>query len=110
MEELRCLDGVGGAAHGYGGETAIGLAGGTTHRAADQTSAPLLRGGAQVGYATSGTWSPLLKRYLALGHVGSEHATPGTELEIELTVEHRRKRARVTVRELPFFNPARKRA
>ena len=75
-----------------------------------RASAPLLRGGTQVGYATSGTWSPLLKRYLALGHVGAEHATPGTELEIELTVEHRRKRARVTVRELPFFNPPRKRA
>lgn len=74
-----------------------------------RASAPLLRGGRQVGYATSGTWSPLLKQYLALGHVHAAHAAPGTALEIELTVEHRRKRAGVVVRTLPFFDPPRKR-
>ncbi len=67
-------------------------------------------GGAQVGYATSSSWSPLLKRYLALAHVETRHASPGTQLEIEITVEHRRKRARATVQALPFFNPDRKRA
>jgi aminomethyltransferase len=66
--------------------------------------------GRQVGYATSGTWSPLLKRYLALAHVRADHAAPGTEVELELTVEHRRQRARATVRALPFFDPPRKRA
>ena len=75
-----------------------------------RASAPLLASGSQVGYATSGTWSPLLKKYVALGHVDARHAAPGTELEIELTVEHRRKRARVTVRKLPFFDPPRKKA
>ncbi len=75
-----------------------------------RASAPLLRGSRQVGYATSGTWSPLLKKYLALGHVHASHGAPGTELEIEMTVEHRRKRAGVTVRKLPFFDPPRKRA
>lgn len=75
-----------------------------------RSSTPILRDGKQVGYATSGTWSPLLKRYLALGHVASEHRKPGTALELELTVEHRRKRARATVRALPFFDPPRKRA
>ncbi len=75
-----------------------------------RASAPLLREGTQVGYATSGTWSPLLKRYLVLGHVDARHAKPGTALELELTVEHRRKRAAATVRALPFFDPPRKRA
>ncbi|MEX2177512.1 MAG: aminomethyltransferase family protein [Gemmatimonadaceae bacterium] len=75
-----------------------------------RASAPLLAGGRQVGYATSGTWSPLLKRYLALGHVSAAFGAPGTTLDIELTVEHRRKRTAVTVRKLPFFDPARKRA
>lgn len=75
-----------------------------------RASAPLLRGGRQVGYATSGTWSPLLKRYLALGHVHASHGATGTQLEIELTIEHRRTRARATVRQLPFFDPPRKRA
>jgi aminomethyltransferase len=75
-----------------------------------RTSVPIYRSGKQVGYATSGTWSPLLKRYLALGHVHAEHAVPGTNLEMEITVEHRRNRADATVRKLPFFDPPRKRA
>jgi aminomethyltransferase len=74
-----------------------------------RTSVPLYRGGKQIGYATSGCWSPLLKKYLALAHVEAGHAAPGTALEIEMTVEHRRKRAAATVRPLPFFNPERKR-
>ena len=78
--------------------------------AAWRTSTPVFDGGRQVGYATSGCWSPLLKKYLALAHLGSAHATPGTEVEIELTVEHRRKRALATVTETPFFDPERKRA
>ncbi|HMC57500.1 MAG TPA: aminomethyltransferase family protein [Gemmatimonadaceae bacterium] len=75
-----------------------------------RASAPIYRGGKQVGYATSGTWSPMLKRYLALGHVHAAHGAPGTELEMEITVEHRRNRAKATVRKLPFFDPPRKKA
>ena len=75
-----------------------------------RVSVPLYAGGRQVGYATSGCWSPILKRYVALGHVESAHAGPGTALEIEVTVEHRRKRARAQVVKTPFFNPERKRA
>jgi aminomethyltransferase len=75
-----------------------------------RASAPIHRGGKQIGYATSGTWSPLLKKYLVLGHVSSEHSKPGTEVEIEMTVEHRRQRPRATVRKLPFFDPPRKKA
>ena len=77
-----------------------------------RTSVPLYdgHGSAQVGYATSGCWSPILKRYLTLAHVEARYAKPGTPLTIEVTVEHRRKRALATVRSLPFFNPERKRA
>jgi aminomethyltransferase len=77
-----------------------------------RTSVPLFAAGTdqQVGYATSGCWSPLLKRYIALAHVDASHARPGTELSMEMTVEHRRKQARAVVRPLPFFNPDRKRA
>ncbi|HLQ58232.1 MAG TPA: aminomethyltransferase family protein, partial [Gemmatimonadales bacterium] len=76
-----------------------------------RTSVPIYdRGGhRQLGYATSGGWSPLLKRYMALAHLGSEHA-PGTEVRMEVTVEHRRKQAKAQVTPLPFFNPDRKRA
>jgi aminomethyltransferase len=67
-------------------------------------------GGRQVGYATSGGWSPLLKQYMALAHLESSSASPGTQLRMELTVEHRRKQATAHVTPLPFFNPERKRA
>jgi glycine cleavage system aminomethyltransferase T len=66
--------------------------------------------GKQIGYATSGCWSPLLKKSLALTHVQARYARPGTEFELEITVEHRRKRAAARVTETPFFNPERKRA
>jgi aminomethyltransferase len=67
-------------------------------------------GGRQVGYATSGGWSPLLKQYMALVHLESSSASPGTQLHMEITVEHRRKQATAHVMPLPFFNPERKRA
>jgi len=75
-----------------------------------RASAPISRDGKQVGYATSGTWSPLLKKYLALGHVNAASGAPGTKVELEMTVEHRRKRAAAVVRKLPFFDPPRKKA
>jgi len=75
-----------------------------------RASVPLYVGGLQVGYATSGCWSPLLKRYIALAHLEARYGEPGTAVEIEVTVEHRRRRAAATVRPLPFFNPERKRA
>ncbi len=71
---------------------------------------PLFRGGRQVGYATSRSWSPLLKKYLALGTLDAELAAPDNELEIEVTCEYERHRARARVRKLPFFDPARKKA
>jgi len=75
-----------------------------------RTSAPVYKDGKQIGYATSGCWSPLLKKYLALGHLVAPHFQPGAGVELEVTVEHRRKRARAVVRKLPFFDPPRKKA
>jgi len=73
-------------------------------------SAPLYRDGKQIGYATSGCWSPLLKKYLALAHVTAPHFAPGTDVRFEVTVEHRRKPVSAVVRRLPFFDPERKKA
>ncbi|MGH7565450.1 MAG: aminomethyltransferase family protein [Gemmatimonadota bacterium] len=78
--------------------------------AAWRTSAPVYVDGKQVGYATSGCWSPLLKKYLALAHLESSHAEPGTEVALEITVEHRRKKARAIVAKTPFYDPERKRS
>jgi aminomethyltransferase len=75
-----------------------------------RTSVPVYRDGRQVGYATSGCWSPLLKKPLALAHLARPHCAAGTRVEIEVTVEHRRREAEARVRELPFFDPPRKKA
>ncbi|HEU4350545.1 MAG TPA: aminomethyltransferase family protein [Burkholderiales bacterium] len=78
--------------------------------AAWRTSVPIYAGNEQAGYATSGGWSPLLKKYIALAHLRSRYTAPGTQLDIEVTVEHRRKRAAARVVKKPFFDPERKRA
>jgi aminomethyltransferase len=75
-----------------------------------RTSAPVYTGPTQIGYATSGCWSPLLKRYLALAHLQSPHFVDGGRVQLEVTVEHRRQRADAIVRTLPFLEVERKRA
>ncbi len=75
-----------------------------------RTSAPIYRGDAQVGYATSGCWSPILKKYIALAHLQSKHAAIGTRVTMEVTVEHQRRHAEAMVVQPRFFNPERKRS
>ncbi len=75
-----------------------------------RTSVPVYSDGKQIGYATSGCWSPILKQYIALAHIEALHADVGREVRMEITVEHRRKQAVATIVETPFFNPPRKRA
>lgn len=64
----------------------------------------------QVGKATSTTWSPTLKKMVALASVETRFSAPGTKLRMEYTVEAERHRVCATVAKLPFFNPARKMA
>ncbi len=70
---------------------------------------PVWSEGRQVGQATSHTWSPLLKKSIALASVRSPFAAPGTRLELEHTVEFERRRVGATVVPLPFFDPPRRR-
>jgi aminomethyltransferase len=72
--------------------------------------APVYKDDLQVGHATTGGWSPTLKKYIALATVAREHAMPGTRLDMEVTVEYARKTAGATVVKLPFFDPPRKKA
>jgi len=77
---------------------------------ASRVAVPVYRGGKQVGKATSSTWSPTLKKMIALASLSSDQAVPGTKLEMEFTVNHERKQVGVAVKALPFFDPPRKRA
>jgi aminomethyltransferase len=71
---------------------------------------PVYKEEKQVGHATTGGWSPVLKKYIALATIGKEYVHPGTRVDFEVTVEYRRKTVGATVTKLPFFDPPRKRA
>ena len=71
---------------------------------------PVYKDDRQVGHATTGAWSPTLKKYIALATIEKEFIQPGTRLDLEVTVEYKRKTADATVVKLPFFDPQRKRA
>ena len=77
---------------------------------ASRTHVPVFRGGRQVGKATTTTWSPVLKKLIALATVAAPHVAEGTELEFEVTVEAVRHRVPAVVVKTPFLNPARKTA
>jgi aminomethyltransferase len=77
---------------------------------ASRVAVPVFKDGTQVGKATSSTWSPTLKKMIALATVKREHTRPGTQLQFEITVEAKRHRVRATVVKTPFFNPKRKTA
>ena len=76
---------------------------------ASRHSLPVYSGDQQVGYATSHTWSPLLKKSIALATVRTAYSDPQTHLKIEHTVEHERYRVSTRIVDLPFFDPERKR-
>ena len=75
---------------------------------ASRVAVPVYSGDRQVGKATSTTWSPVLKRMIALATVDRPHYAAGTVLEIEVTVEAVRHRVPAKVVATPFFNPRRK--
>ena len=77
---------------------------------ASRVAVPVYRDRAQVGKATSTTWSPILKKLIALASVTPAQAQPGTKLQVEVTVEAVRHRVTAKVVSLPFFNPPRKTA
>ena len=77
---------------------------------ASRVAVPVFKDGMQVGKATSSTWSPTLKKMIALATVKREYTKPGTQLQFEITIEAKRHRAGAMVVKTPFFNPKRKTA
>jgi aminomethyltransferase len=80
-----------------------------------RASMPIMVGEVQVGYASTASWSPLLKKYIALAHLQKpyyevpEGEELGTDVRMEITVEHHRKHAPAKVVKLPFYEPEWKR-
>jgi aminomethyltransferase len=77
---------------------------------ASRSAIPVYKNGRHVGQATSHTFSPILKKYIAIATLERPYAGPNSKVQIEFTVEYVRHRASATVVKLPFFNPPRKRA
>jgi len=77
---------------------------------ASRIAVPVYRSGRQIGKATSTTWSPTLKKMVALACVSREHSSVGTTLSVEMTVEAVRNTVSAKVVPMPFFNPPRKTA
>ncbi len=77
---------------------------------ASRVAVPVYRNGKQAGKATSTTWSPTLKKMIALASVEREYSELDTVLQMELTVEAVRHQVSAKVVPLPFFNPKRKTA
>jgi aminomethyltransferase len=75
---------------------------------ASRVAVPVYRNARQVGRATTTTWSPVLKKMIALATLDRGSYEAGTALEMEVTVEAVRHRVSATVTPTPFFNPARK--
>ena len=75
---------------------------------ASRVPVPVFHDGSQIGKATSTTWSPVLKKMIALATVEGEFSKPATRIEIEITIEAVRHRVRAQVVKTPFYNPKQK--
>jgi aminomethyltransferase len=77
---------------------------------ASRVAVPVYCGEKQVGKATSTTWSPVLKKMIALASIETSHSKLGTRLQMEITIEAIRQKVTAKIVKTPFFNPARKTA
>ena len=77
---------------------------------ASRVAVPVYCGEKQVGKATSTTWSPVLKKMIALASIETSHSKLGTRLQMEITIEAIRQKVTAKIVKMPFFNPARKTA
>jgi len=81
--------------------TVIGLTSGS--RVVPRQDYVIRKDGADVGFVTSGTFSPTLQKPIGIGYLPPEVATPGTEVDVVV----RERAEKMTVTELPFYRAAR---
>jgi aminomethyltransferase len=66
--------------------------------------------GERIGYATGLMYSPMLQRHIAMARVRPDLASPGSRVNLEITIDHRYRTVAADVARLPLFNPTRKTA
>lgn len=66
--------------------------------------------GAQVGFATSFMYSPVLQRHVGIARVPVASAAPGSRVNLEIPINHRYVHVAAHTARLPHFNPQRKTA
>ena len=64
----------------------------------------------EVGYCTSFVYSPVLQRHIGIARVRPDLGVDGTELRLELAVNHHNTTVRIQTTKMPFFDPDRKKA
>jgi aminomethyltransferase len=63
-----------------------------------------------VGFSSSYMYSPLLQNHICLARLPPDLTAPGSQIELEIMINHRYYPVGATVTKLPFFNPERKTA
>jgi aminomethyltransferase len=77
---------------------------------ASRVAVPVYCGEKQVGKATTTTWSPVLKKMIALASIDTDHSKLGARVQMEITIEAVRQKVTAKIVPMPFFNPKRKTA
>lgn len=81
--------------------TVVGLT--SASRAVPRQGYPIHSDGQEVGFVTSGTFSPVLNKPIGLGYLPPELAAPGTEVDVII----RERPERMLVTALPFYRAQR---
>ena len=68
-------------------------------RRAARENCDILVEGQKVGFVTSGTFSPTLKKAISMGYIAKEHAVDGAEVTIDI----RGKTTTAKITSLPFY-------
>jgi aminomethyltransferase len=73
-------------------------------RSAPRSEYPILHQGEQVGYITSGSYSPTLDTSIAMGYVLERYSSPGQMLDVDI----RGRTTPIEVVPLPFYSRPRR--
>jgi aminomethyltransferase len=66
--------------------------------------------GARAGYVTSFCYSPVLQRHIGLARLRPRLAAPGSEVHVELTINHQTTTVAARTARQPLFDPERRKA